>query len=386
MPSIELPNHKTDTPRENPARSVARLSSVSSSKSDPDIVKLIDKGKQALSSLNSVTGELFMLNVAPHDLEQMRSSEIASRHQQLQSRLNPALCAHHPDLPPDFHTRLFTKLNAGAREIISALQNPHKRLVLLRQLGHTPAQTMAPAPAINLSAATLPSPSAESKKREPEPAAKRKSVTINQPKEEILEEDTSLLLTVSKSAEPIPSKTCLVSSPSSKDIAHQDGRALDSIGGHIEEGRTCLPKSDTDEKREVQTSPGGPSADLPGYWTARSASAETTRKQALQNTNKDPHAGAPTTPNSPLRWHRIATLAKVVAASSVGLFVGMKEYAPHRNEIRRQVPDELMPTYDAIETALYGTYRAERSALEKLARMLDEAVNGNAKKQSTYTD
>lgn len=76
---------------------------------------------------------------------------------------------------------------------------------------------------------------------------------------------------------------------------------------------------------------------------------------------------------------KLATTAKIAAAGLISIFAGMHHYPKHRDALRAKVTPDLLPAYDATETALYGTYRAERSALQALAQALNQAVNGTNK-------
>jgi len=125
----------------------------------------------------------------------------------------------------------------------------------------------------------------------------------------------------------------------------------------------------------------GPLAKLLERWRPRT-DAEIQQRLPDQEESEGIPCSTPTTTPTTCPSSRIATVAKVAAASSVALFAGMHEYGQHRNQIRGQIPDELLPAYDAVETVLYGTYRAEKSALEALAKYLDGAPNGSTGRES----
>jgi hypothetical protein len=351
MPFIATPNDQTGNTPESTRPSVAKLPSLASSNS-PEVAELIAKGKEALRSLSPSAGELLMLGLTAHDLEQMISADFAAQHKQLQRQLNPALCAHRADLPSDFHSQLFTKLNAGASEIVAALDNPLKRNALFQKLGYTPTKKPEPVVTPDLSTAKLPPPPV--------------SVTTPSPVKE--------KLTDSKPDEP-NSTTPL--------IKHQNGRVLESYRAFVEEARSRIAKRFAKEQNKETTESKPDNVDaitkLLNGWRGR-LKTQTKKQIAPQETNKESRTSASAKPSSSPLSCKIATFAKITATSSVGLFAGMHAYGPHRDEIRRQVPNELKPTYDVVETALYGTYRAERAAVKSLMRMLDEAVNGTHKK------
>jgi hypothetical protein len=73
---------------------------------------------------------------------------------------------------------------------------------------------------------------------------------------------------------------------------------------------------------------------------------------------------------------RLATAVKIGAAGLISIFAGMHQYGKHRDAIRSKVAPDLLPVYDATETALYGTYRAEKSALQAMAQAFNHAING----------
>ena len=324
------------------------MTHLGSSHISPEAKLLIEKGLTALdTSISPVSAELYMLGIHPDHLARFGSETFHAEHQKfvpiLLRTLTPAICNTHPGCCANFRKKLIDKLEDGKQQIIDSITANKLTAIpdLILELPTRPPRTCPSEASPNLRASTLPpvprpSPANQTSDPDAPPRSRTRGESSHKATPNSAQIDQAPCNTAQNKALQ-PTDTSGSRCPDR--FPHKAGRVMEQVRNELEA-----------EKKRA--------------------------KDRLLQERLD-QAASPQSSTS-LR-SRITTCAKLATIGLVSLFAGMNNYGKHRDAIRSTLSPGLLPAYDATETALYGTYRAERAALQALAKRLNQAINGSHK-------